>query len=215
VAIGEIMNSNGSLVYIVDDDASLCEELACLLKSHRYKIGTFTRSADFLAANHPNIPSCLLLDIRLPDIGGFALQDAMAVRNLVIPTIFITGHGDIPTSVKAMKGGAVDFLPKPFTDKMLLDAVSVAISKSRLLNKSRAEQGRIQRRIETLTSREKEVMSWVVKGMLNKQIATKLGTSLQTIKIHRGRVMQKMQARSVAELIKLVQKSGIAKTENV
>ncbi len=155
-----------------------------------------------------------MLDIRLPDINGLALQDAMAQRKLSIPIIFITGHGDIPMSVRAMKAGAVDFLPKPFTEKKLLNAITLAVAKDKIDNKKQSETRKIQRHIETLTPREKEVFQLVAKGMLSKQVARKLGTTLQTIKVHRGRVMQKMQAKSVTELIHFAQKTGITSPQS-
>ncbi|MFH1189243.1 MAG: response regulator [Candidatus Omnitrophota bacterium] len=203
------MKSRGNTVYIVDDDLSVCRALSLLLRSHGFKVQTFTRAADFLACKHPKIPSCLVLDIRLPDIDGLALQGAMAAQKLTIPIIFITGHGDIPMSVRAMKAGAIDFLPKPFTEKKLLDAVDRAIGKNKTQNKEEAEIAGIKRRIETLSPRELQVFRFVANGMLSKQIAFKRGTSLQTIKVHRSRVMQKMQAKTVTELIRFAQKAGI------
>jgi FixJ family two-component response regulator len=203
------MTDPGHLVYVVDDDVSICRALSLLLESHGFKARTFTRSADFLACSHPKVPSCLVLDIRLPDINGLALQDTMAARQLTIPIIFITGHGDIPMSVKGMKAGAIDFLPKPFTKKKLLNAITAAIIKSKALNKDQAEISKIKRRIKTLSPRELEVFQLVAKGMLSKQIARKRGTALQTIKVHRGRVMQKMQAHTVTELIHFAQKTGL------
>ncbi len=203
------MNNPGPTIYIVDDDVSVCRALSLLLKLHGFKVQTFTRSADFLACKHPKVPSCLLLDIRLPDMNGLALQDAMAARKLTIPIIFITGHGDIPMSVGAMKAGAIDFLPKPFTEKKLLNAITLAIAKNKTENKKQSQIRKIQRHIEALTPREQEVFRLVAKGMLSKQVARKLGTTLQTIKVHRGRVMQKMQAKTVTELIHFAQKVGI------
>jgi len=203
------VNNLGHTIYIVDDDVSVCRALSLLLKSHGFKAQTFTRSADFLACKHLKVPSCLVLDIRLPDINGLTLQDTMAARKLSIPIIFITGHGDIPMSVKAMKAGAIDFLSKPFTKKKLLDAVTLAILKSKAQNKEQAAISKIKRRIRTLSPRELEVFRLVAKGMLSKQIAFKRGTALQTIKVHRGRVMQKMQAKTVTELIRFAEKCGI------
>ncbi len=203
------MNSRGPIIYIVDDDVSVCRALSLLLKSHGFKVYTFTRAAEFLVFKHPKVLSCLVLDIRLPNINGFALQEAMAKQGIFTPVIFITGHGDIPMSVKAMKAGAIDFLPKPFTEKKLLNAIAQAISKSKTQNKKQAEIAKIKRRIKTLSLRELEVFRLVAKGMLSKQIAQKRGTVLQTIKVHRGRVMQKMQAKTVTELIHFAQKAGI------
>ena len=203
------MNNRGPIIYIVDDDVSICRALTLLLKSHGFRVEAFMRAADFLAFKHLKLPSCLILDIQLPDINGLALQEAMAARQLTIPIVFITGHGDIPMSVKGMKAGAIDFLPKPFTEKELLDAVTQAIVKNKLQIKEQAEISKIKRRIRTLSPRELEVFRLVAKGMLSKQIARKRGTALQTIKVHRGRVMQKMQARTVTELIHFAQKCDI------
>jgi len=150
-----------------------------------------------------------VLDIRLPDMNGLALQEAMSARKLSIPIIFITGHGDIPMGVKAMKAGAVDFLPKPFTEKKLLNAITPAILKSKAQNREQAEISKIKRRVRTLSPRELEVFRLVAKGLLSKQIARKRGISLQTIKVHRSRVMQKMQAKTVTELIRFAEKCGI------
>lgn len=208
------MNSNSAIIYVVDDDVSVCRALALLLKSHGFKVETFTRAASFLAFKHPMAPSCLILDIRLPNINGFALQEAMTRRGIATPIIFITGYGDIPMSVKAMKAGAIDFLCKPFTEKKLLNAITLAISRSKTQNKKQAEIAKIKRRIKTLSPRELEVFRFVAQGMLNKQIASKRGTALQTIKVHRGRVMQKMQAKTVTELIHLAQKAGITSPQH-
>jgi FixJ family two-component response regulator len=203
------MNNRGSIIYIVDDDVSVCRALTLLLKSHGFKVQTFMRAADFLAFKRLKLPSCLILDIRLPGINGLLLQEVMKRRGISIPIIFITGHGDIPMSVKAMKAGAVDFLPKPFTEKKLINAITPAILRSKAQNKEQAEIAKIKRRIKTLSPRELEVFRLVAKGMLSKQIAFKRGTALQTIKVHRGRVMQKMQAKTVTELIHFAQKCGI------
>ena len=197
------------IIYVLDDDVSIGRALTLLLKTHGFKIETFTRAADFLAAKHPKVPSCLVLDIRLPQMSGLALQEAMAARDLFIPIVFITGHGDIPMSVKAMQAGAIDFLPKPFTEKKLLNAIERALAKNKTQNKAQAEIEKIRRRIKTLSPKELEVFHFVAKGLMNKQIARKRGTSLQTIKVHRGRVMRKMQAKTVTELIHLAQKAGV------
>ena len=208
------MNNRGSTIYIVDDDVSVCRALALLLESHGFKVETFIRAADFLAFKRLKLPSCLILDIRLPGINGLVLQEVMKCRGISIPTIFITGHGDIPMSVKAMKAGAVDFLPKPFTEKKLLNAIMPAILKSKIQNKEQAEISKIKRRIKTLSPRELEVFRLVAKGMLSKQIARKRGTSLQTIKVHRSRVMQKMQAKTLTELIHFAQKVGFTSSQH-
>ena len=203
------MNNRGPIIYIVDDDVSVRRALSLLLKSHGFKVETFTRAADFLSFKHFKLPSCLVLDIQLPDMNGLALQDAMATRQLTIPIVFITGHGDIPMSVKGMKAGAIDFLPKPFTKKELLNAIERAIAKNKTQNKEEAEIAKIKQRIKTLSPRELEVFHLVASGMLNKQIAFKRGTALQTIKVHRSRVMHKMQAKTVTELIHFAQKAGL------
>ncbi len=200
---------SGSIIYVVDDDVSVCKALSLLLKANGFKVETLTQASDFLAFKHPKVQSCLVLDIRLPNINGFALQEMMAQRGIITPIVFITGHGDIPMSVKAMKAGAIDFLPKPFTEKKLLDAITLAITKSKFQNVKQAEVGKIKERIKTLSPRELEVFTFVAQGMMNKNIATKRGTSLQTIKVHRGRVMQKMQAKTVTELIHFAQKAGL------
>jgi FixJ family two-component response regulator len=180
-----------------------------LLKSHGFKVQAFRRAADFLAFKRLKVPSCLILDVRLPGINGLAFQEVMKRKGVSTPIIFITGHGDIPMSVKAMKAGAVDFLSKPFTEKKLLNAITSAILKSKAQNKEQAEISKIKRRIKTLSPRELEVFWLVAKGMLSKQIARRRGISLQTIKVHRGRVMQKLQAKTVTELIYFAQKAKV------
>ncbi len=201
--------SNSPIIYVVDDDISVCRALNLLLKAHGFKVETFIRATDFLNFKHPKIPSCLVLDIRLPDINGLLLQERMIQQRINIPIIFITGHGDVPKSVKAIKAGAIDFFMKPFTATKLLDAIALGITESKIKNKKQAEIVKIWRNIRTLSPRELEVFRLVVNGMMNKQIASKRGTALQTIKVHRGRVMQKMQANTVTELIHFAQKAGI------
>jgi len=203
------VDSHRPIIYIVDDDLSVCRALSLLLKSHGFKVQAFMRAADFLAFKRLKVPSCLILDVRLPGINGLAFQEVMKRKGVSTPIIFITGHGDIPMSVKAMKAGAVDFISKPFTEKKLLNAITPAILKSKAQNKEQAEISKIKRRIKTLSPRELEVFWLVAKGMLSKQIARKRGTSLQTIKVHRGRVMQKLQAKTVTELIHFAQKAKI------
>jgi len=207
------MNNRKPLIYVVDDDTSVCRALSLLLKSHGFVVETFTRAADFIAFKHSKLPSCLILDIQLPDINGLALQETMAARQFTIPIVFITGHGDIPMSVKGIKAGAVDFLTKPFTKRKLLGAITQAISKSKTQYKKQAEISKINRRIKTLSPREMEVFRLVAKGMLSKQIAFKRGTALQTIKVHRGRVMRKMRAKTVTELIDFAQIAGITSSK--
>ena len=202
------MSIYGPIIYIVDDDDSVRRSLMLLLKANGFRVETFSCAVEFLDFRHPGCASCLLLDVQLPDLNGPALQAVMADRGLDIPIVFITGHGSIPIGIKAMKQGAVDFLPKPFTEKDLLNAVERAIAISKSQNKESAEVTQICKRIKTLSPKELEVFHCVVRGMLNKQIATMRGTALQTIKVHRRRLMQKMQARTLTELIHFAQKAG-------
>ncbi len=195
-----------SIVYVIDDDISVCRALTLLLTNHGFKVETFTRAADFLVFKHLKTPSCLVLDLKMPQINGIVLQEIMATKELSIPIVFMSGHGNIPISVKAIQAGAIDFLTKPFTAKKLLNAIERAIERNKILSKSQAEISRIESRIKTLSPRELEVFHFVAQGMMNKQIASKRGTTLQTIKVHRSRVMQKMQAKTVTELIGFAQK---------
>lgn len=203
------MKKKNAIVYIVDDDASVGKALSLLLKANGFEVKTFTRAASFLEFKHSTAPSCLLLDICLPDINGLVLQEKMVQLGIHIPIIFITGHGDIPGSVKAMKAGAIDFFLKPFSGVKLLDAVALAIMESKAILKKQKEVVKIWKNIKTLSPRELEVFRLVVNGMLNKQIASKRGTALQTIKVHRANVMRKMQAKTVTQLIHFAQKAGI------
>lgn len=203
------MSDRGPIIYIIDDDNSVRSAVSLLLKAHGLRAESFERSDIFLARKRPRVPSCLILDIQLPGMNGLDLQDAMKQRGIPIPIIFITGHGNIPMSVKGMKAGAIDFLPKPFTEDKLLAAIAQAVAKSKTQLRELAELGKIRRRVKTLSPRELEVFRLVAKGMLSKQIARKRGISLQTIKVHRGRVMRKMQAKTVTELIRFAQKAGI------
>jgi FixJ family two-component response regulator len=208
------MNPRASMIYIVDDNASVGRSLQLLLKPHGFRIETFTSALEFLEFKHLKTPSCLLLDIRMPDINGFELQATMASRQIDVPIIFISGHGNIPISVKAMKAGAVDFLVKPFTEKNLLNAIGLALEKNKFQRKRHAQIDTIHHRLRLLSPREREVFRLVAQGMLSKEIAFKLGIVLQTAKVHRGRVMQKMQAKTVTELIQMAQKVGIVPPEN-
>jgi FixJ family two-component response regulator len=203
------VSSHKPIIYIVDDNLSVGRALSLLLKSHGYEVKVFTRAADFLAFKRLLLPFCLILDIQLPDMNGLELQEEMERRGIFIPIVFITGHGSIPMSVKGIKAGAIDFLTKPFTKEKLLDAIRQAIFKNKIQNKELAEISKIKRRVKTLSPRELEVFRLVAKGMLSKQIAKKRGTVLQTIKIHRGRMMQKMQAKTLVELVRFAQKAGI------
>ena len=197
------------LVFVIDDDASIREAISRLLHAIGLTVRTFGSAREFLQHRLPDIPACLVLDVRLPGLSGLDLQREMVERGIHVPVIFITGHGDIPMSVQAMKAGAVEFLTKPFRDQDLLDAVRSGIQRDRKGRKERAEVAKLREDVGQLTSREREVMSLVVAGLLNKQIALRLGASEKTIKIHRGRVMQEMRADSLADLVKMSQKLGI------
>ena len=199
-------------VFLVDDDASVRRALTRLMKSAGYQVQAFASARDFLDAQpEPDDPACLVLDVRMPGLTGLDLQGELQAMNANLPIIFITGHGDIPMSVKAMKAGAVDFLPKPVKDLVLLSAIEQALARAVRENAERAELEEIQGRVETLTPREREVLEHVVSGQLNKQIAFDLGTVEKTIKVHRARLMQKMGADSVAELVRLAARVGIGK----
>ena len=204
------MNSHRQMIYVVDDDISVCRALKLLLKQHGFRVETFTSAKEFLAFKYPKKPSCVVLDIRMPGgISGLALQEVMIERQLLIPIVFITSFGTITMCAKAMKAGAIDFLPKPFTEKRIINAIQIAIDKNKAQIKQQKEKTKIEEHINTLSPRELEVFRFVVQGMVNKQIASKRGTSIQTIKVHRGRVMYKMQARNLIELIHFAQKAGI------
>jgi FixJ family two-component response regulator len=198
------------VVFVVDDDEAVRASLARLLRSARLAVETFASANEFLESATADVPSCLVLDVKLPGLGGLDLQRRLAESNIGIPIIFITGHGDIPMSVRAIKAGAVEFLTKPFRDEDLLAAISQAIELDRATRQRQEEMGQLMERYESLTPREREVMQLLIAGFLNKQIAAELGTSEITIKVHRGRIMQKMRADSLAELVIMSQKLGIA-----
>jgi FixJ family two-component response regulator len=197
------------VVFVIDDDASMRDAVSRLLNAVGLTVQTFASAREFLGGRLPDVPGCAVLDVRLPGLSGLDLQREMVERGIHIPVIFITGHGDIPMSVQAMKAGAVEFLTKPFRDQDLLDAVRSGIQLDRQGRKERAELAELRDGLRQLTPREREVMSLVVAGLLNKQIASRLGASEKTIKIHRAHVMQKMHAESLADLVRMSQKLGI------
>jgi len=203
------MNNRRQIAYVVDDDVSVCRALKLLLKQHGFRVETFTGATEFLAFKHLKIPSCLILDVRMPGMSGLTLQNVMGDRQLNIPIIFITSFGTIFMGVKAMKAGAIDFLPKPFTEDKLLNAIEIAVAKNKTQIKHQSAIANIKGHINSLSPRELEVFRFVARGMLNKQIASKRGTSIQTIKIHRSRVMHKMQAKTLTELIHFARQAGI------
>lgn len=200
------MNDAAAVVFVVDDDRSMRESLQMVMRSVDLRAQTFASPQEFLTAARPDAPGCLILDVRMPGSSGLDLQRQLVDARIDIPIIFLTGHADVRVSVRAMKAGAVEFLTKPVSDQELLDAVHQALARSRASRASRAERADLQHRYESLTSREREVLHLVASGMLNKQIAGALGISIVTVKLHRGHVMQKMAAGSLAELVKMVER---------
>jgi len=202
-------NEPQSVVFVVDDDESMRVALTYLFRSMNLDVEVFGSAAELLQSKLPDVPSCLVLDIRLPGVSGLEFQDNLAKAGIYIPIVFMTGHGDIPMSVKAMKAGAVDFLTKPFRDQDMLDAVTRALDRDRKRREGERAVTDLRVVFETLTRREREVMSLVTSGLMNKQIAGKLDVSEITVKIHRGHVMRKMGARSLADLVRMAETLGI------
>ncbi len=201
------------IVFVVDDDESVREALRSLFRSVSLNVETFGSAADFLRSELPDVASCLVLDVRLPGVSGLDFQAELAKANIHIPIIFMTGHGDIPMSVQAMKAGAVDFLTKPFRDQDMLDAVAAAIERDRSRRKDEQRLSDVRARFDSLTVREREVMGLVAAGLMNKQIAGELGLSEITVKIHRGHVMRKMAARSLADLVRMAEVLGVRRSK--
>ena len=206
------MSGSGSVVFVVDDDASVRAALDSLFRSVGLLVRSFGSAQEFLSEPQAEGPACLVLDVRLPGISGLDLQRQLAERDPAVPIIIVTGHGDIPMTVRAMRAGAVEFFPKPFRDQDLLDAVQRALDRSRVLRQEQATMAGLQARFDSLSPRERQVMGRVVTGLLNKQIAFDLGVSEATVKIHRGQVMEKMGAASVADLVRMADRLAIRPT---
>jgi FixJ family two-component response regulator len=207
---GRLMSETVPIVFIVDDDLSVRRSTERLVRAAGLNVQTFTSAREFVNSSRPEVPACLVLDVRMPGLSGMDLQRELIQRGMHIPIIFITGHGDIPMSVRAMKAGAVEFLTKPFRSRALLDAVRTAIERDRSRHKERSEAGELRQRYEQLTPREREVMVLVAAGLLNKQVAGELATAERTVKFHRAHIMQKMKAESLADLVRMAEKLGIS-----
>ena len=206
------MTKDRAVVFVIDDDPSMQRSLDTLLRSVGLDVRLFSSAQEFMQTVRPDAPACLVLDVRLPGMSGLAFQQELVESGVAIPVIFITGHGDVPMTVRAMKAGAAEFLTKPFDDQVLLDAIHAAIERDRARRRHTAALAEVQGRYRTLTEREREVMQLVVAGRVNKQIAAELGLSLVTVKVHRGQVMRKMLARSVAELVRMADRLGVPGT---
>jgi FixJ family two-component response regulator len=198
-----------AVVFVVDDDLSVREAIRNLIMLVGLRVETFGTAQEFLRSERPDLPGCVVLDVELPGLSGLDLQRELAAHDIKLPIIFITGYGDIPMSVRAMKAGALEFLTKPFHDQDLLDAIQQALERDRAARRHWTEMAELRERFDALTNREREVMSLVVAGLLNKEIAAELAISEITVKIHRGRVMNKMGARSLAELVRMTERLGI------
>ena len=205
--------SEPAVVFVVDDDPSMRRSLETLLRSVGLDVRLFSSAQEFMQARRPDAPGCLVLDVRLPGMSGLAFQEELAKTGVALPVIFITGHGDVPMTVRAMKAGAVEFLTKPFDDQVLLDAIHAAIERDRARRRDAASRAALMARYHQLTERERQVMKLVVTGRVNKQIAADLGLSLVTVKVHRGQVMRKMLAKSVAELVRMADRLAVPRAE--
>jgi len=204
----------GPTVFVVDDDTAVREALSSLIRSVDLAVETFGSAAEFLRAKLPDAPSCLVLDVRLPGVSGLDFQSELAKSGIHIPIIFVTGHGDIPMTVKAMKAGAVEFLTKPFRDQDMLDAIQVALERDRNRREQDDKLTQLKALFESLTIREQEVIGLVTAGLMNKQIAAEMGVSVITVKVHRGNVMRKMSAKSLAELVRMADVLGIRRAQS-
>ena len=203
------MSEDRAVVFVVDDDPSMRRSLESLLRSVGHEVRLFSSAQEFMQAARPDAPGCLVLDVRLPGMSGLTFQQELTKAGVALPVIFITGHGDVPMTVRAMKAGAVEFLTKPFDDQVLLDAIHAAIERDRARRREAARLAALQARYKELTERERQVMRLVVAGRVNKEIAAELGLSVVTVKVHRGQVMRKMLARSVAELVRTADRLGV------
>ena len=203
------MSEDRPAVFVIDDDPSMRRSLDTLLRSVALDVHIFSSTQEFMHAKRPEVPGCLVLDVRLPGMSGLTFQQELAKAGVALPIIFISGHGDVPMTVRAMKAGAAEFLTKPFDDQVLLDAIHAAIERDRARRRYAASLADLKARYRELTEREREVMQLVVAGRANKQIAAEFGLSLVTVKVHRGQVMRKMQTRSVAELVRMADRLGL------
>jgi len=201
------------IVFVIDDDISVREGLSALFRSVGLDVKAFASAADFLQSKLPDGPSCMVLDVRLPGLSGLDFQAELTKANIQIPIVFMTGHGDIPMTVRAMKAGAVEFLPKPFRDQDMLDAVQTGLEQDRERRKRAGDTSKLQASFNTLTPREREIMALVTAGLMNKQIAGEIGVSEVTVKLHRGNVMRKMAAKSLAELVRMADALGLRRTK--
>jgi FixJ family two-component response regulator len=203
------MSEGQAVVFVIDDDESMRRSLATLLRSVGLDARVYSSPQEFMSAERPDAPACLVLDVRLPGMSGLAFQERLANEGIALPIIFITGHGDVPMTARAMKAGAVEFLTKPFDDQVLLDAIHGAIERDRRKRRDAADLAELTARYRALTEREREVMKLVVTGRVNKQIAAELGLSVVTVKVHRGQVMRKMLAKSMPELVRMADRLGL------
>ena len=207
------MSEERTVVFVVDDDPSMRRSLETLLRSVGYDVRLFSSAQEFMQATRPDAPGCLVLDVRLPGMSGLTFQQELTKAGVALPVIFISGHGDVAMTVRAMKAGAAEFLTKPFEDQVLLDAIHAAIERDRARRRDAASLADLKALYSALTEREREVMQLVVTGRVNKQIAAELNLSVVTVKVHRGQVMHKMQARSVVELLRMADRLGLANSD--